>query len=57
MKFGQLIEYNVRNFFLQKSYRKWAKYWNLLSFLIKPFSYMIKNYEQKLKYLKNEKSF
>ena len=28
-----------------------------LSFLIKPFSYMTKNSEEKLKYLKNEKSF
>ena len=27
------------------------------SFLIKPLSYMTKNSEQKLKYLKNEKSF
>ena len=23
MKFGQLVEYNVRNIFLEKSYTKW----------------------------------
>ena len=25
MKFGQLIEYNLINIFLQKSYRKWGR--------------------------------
>ena len=25
MKFGQLIEYNMRNIFLEKSYTKWGE--------------------------------
>ena len=25
MKFGQVIEYNKRNIFIEKSYRKWGR--------------------------------
>ena len=25
MKFGQLIEYDMRNIFLEKSYKKWGR--------------------------------
>ena len=32
-------------------------FFSLVGFLSKPFSYMTKNSEQKLKYLKNERSF
>ena len=39
-KFGQLVEYNVRNIFLQKSSQKWGRETRL--FLIMPFFYVTK---------------
>ena len=50
MEFGQLIEYYMRNIFLEKSYTKCGGE-------IKPFLYMGKKSRPKFKYLENEKSF
>ena len=43
MNFGQLLEYNVRNTFLQKSRRKWGRETSYMLFLFfKKASYKIK---------------
>ena len=42
MKFGQLIEYNKRNIFLQKLHRKWARETSSKSFFFKRTLYEVK---------------
>ena len=73
IKVGQLIECNIRNIFLEKSYIKCG--WETspkpfseilklimnfevkLMFLIKPFFLQDQQVRQRLKYLENKKSF
>ena len=72
MKFGQLIKYNMRKIFLEKSYSKRGRensprpfskksklsiFLDDLIVLIKSFYYMTKKSRQKFKYLENIKNF
>ena len=72
MKFGQLIKYNMRKVFLEKSYSKRGReniprpfskksklsiFLDDLIVLIKSFYYMTKKSRQKFKYLENIKNF
>ena len=55
MKFSQLIEYNVRNTFLQKSCRKWGKKTSFRPlFVFKIASYKVKESGLACKFIKKE---